>query len=152
MATPPRRQPGEIPWIHRGHTQHPFNERTWQHVRAQAIRHPDPDQHEADLADVLDQLMRRARDGDATRAEHRLLSRSTRPVPALASTPTLPGRSHAETAVSQTNATADADSLDDLGDAPDEPFEDEPEDELGSPARPYTGLGLDDAHAEALTW
>ncbi|MFD7262200.1 Mu transposase C-terminal domain-containing protein [Streptomyces sp. NPDC059874] len=64
----------EISWIHRDHVHRPFNERTWQLVRAQAVRHPDPDQHEADLADTLNQLMRRADEGSATRTEHRLLS------------------------------------------------------------------------------
>nr|WP_308379504.1 Mu transposase C-terminal domain-containing protein [Streptomyces sp. ISL-43] len=142
----------EIPWIHRDHSHHPFNERTWQHVRAHAVRHPDPDQHEADLADALDQLMRRARDGSATHTEHHLLSRTPKPLPALASPQNRSGRSAEETAVSQAGANPDADSLDDLDDTPDEPFEDEPGDDTSAPAHPYTGLGLYDAHAEALTW
>ncbi|WP_311736968.1 hypothetical protein [Streptomyces sp. Ag109_G2-6] len=137
----------EIPWIHRDHTHHPFNERTWQHVRAQAIRHPDPDQHEADLADALDQLMRRAHDGHATRTEHRLLGRATLPLPTVVSVPASAGHSGEETATGPTGATTGADSLDALDDTPEET-----EDESGSPARPYTGLGLYDAHQEALTW
>ncbi|MFE4632765.1 Mu transposase C-terminal domain-containing protein [Streptomyces sp. NPDC056773] len=148
----------EIPWIHRDHTHQPFNERTWQHVRAQTVRHPDPDQHEADLADALDQLMRRARNGDATRTEQRLLSRATMPLPALASAPARSTDTGEEPATgpTDTDTDADTDSLDALDDSPDEPDategEDEPAGDNSSPARPYTGLGLYDAHAEALTW
>lgn len=142
----------EIPWIHRDHTHHPFNERTWQHVRAQAIRQPDPDQHEADLADALDQLMRRARDGRATRTEHRLLSRSTTPRPLPTPAPAQSRLGGEETTTSQTGTDPDRDSLDDLDDSPDEPFDDEPEDGTASPVRPYTGRGLYDAYTEALTW
>ncbi|WP_369780698.1 Mu transposase C-terminal domain-containing protein [Streptomyces sp. R33] len=142
----------EIPWIHSDHAHHPFNERTWQHIRAQAVRYPDPDQHEADLADALDQLMRRAGDGRATRAEHRLLGRATRPLPAVASVPAPARLRGQETAISQTGTDPDGDSLDDLDDAPEEPFDDEPEHEPSSPAHPYSGLGLYDAHAEALRW
>ncbi|MGW8777535.1 hypothetical protein ACWGNM_05615 [Streptomyces sp. NPDC055796] len=43
-----------------------------------------------------------------------------------------------------------------MDDSPDEPDaaegEDEPAGDNGVPARPYTGLGLYDAHTEALTW
>ncbi|MFJ4777908.1 hypothetical protein [Streptomyces sp. NPDC088762] len=46
--------------------------------------------------------------------------------------------------------------LDDLDNTPDVPHEDKDEDGLAgnadSPTRPYTGLGIYDARAEALTW
>ncbi|MGW9210951.1 hypothetical protein ACWGR4_28665 [Embleya sp. NPDC055664] len=67
----------EIPWIHRDHAHHPFDERTWRYVRATVIPHAEADIHEANLAEAFDRLMRRARAGGATRAEQRLLARST---------------------------------------------------------------------------
>ena len=50
----------EIPWIHRDHVHQPFDDRTWDHIRATALRRGDRDQHEADLAQALDDLTRRA--------------------------------------------------------------------------------------------
>ncbi|GCE01839.1 hypothetical protein [Embleya hyalina] len=67
----------EIPWIHRDHTHHPFDERTRRYVRATAGPHTDADIHEANLADALDRPMRRAHTGRATRAEQRLLACGT---------------------------------------------------------------------------
>ncbi|MFE9813217.1 hypothetical protein [Streptomyces sp. NPDC005548] len=83
----------EIPWIHRDHLHRPFNEQTFHHIRSHLARHRHDDggQHEADLADALDQLMRRARTGHATPAETRLLNR----IPATR-TPLPPPSPHTE--------------------------------------------------------
>ncbi|WP_191864105.1 hypothetical protein [Embleya scabrispora] len=67
----------EVPWIHRDHVHRLFDERIWQYLRATAGRHIDADIHEANLAQALDQLMRRARTGQATRTEQRLLACGT---------------------------------------------------------------------------
>ncbi|MEI5036291.1 Mu transposase C-terminal domain-containing protein [Streptomyces sp. S1A(2023)] len=68
----------EIPWIHRDHVHRPFDERTWQHIRTQAVdgNHGDAEQHEASLADALDQLMRRVHSGHATTTEQALMART----------------------------------------------------------------------------
>ncbi|TJZ99431.1 Mu transposase C-terminal domain-containing protein [Actinacidiphila oryziradicis] len=55
----------ELPWIHRDHVHRPFNERTWRHIQATVEQRADREQHEADLADALDQLLRRARPAPA---------------------------------------------------------------------------------------
>ncbi|BET45103.1 DDE-type integrase/transposase/recombinase [Kitasatospora aureofaciens] len=154
----PDGQLAEIPWIHRAHVHRPFNEQTWQHIRTTITRHTGrtgPDSLEADLADALDQLMRRARTGHATKAEHRLLSRT-----APARTPLPPPRSdhgrQEQQAPTPTPAPgADTDSLDHLDDTPDEPRDldqDADEGDAIMSAVPYTGLGLYDAQAEALKW
>jgi threonine/homoserine/homoserine lactone efflux protein len=53
----------EIPWIHRDHIHQPFDDRVWQHICTTAVRRRDHDQHEADLAQALDDLIRRAAAG-----------------------------------------------------------------------------------------
>ncbi|MHA6756952.1 hypothetical protein [Streptacidiphilus sp. PAMC 29251] len=51
----------------------PFNDHTWHHIKNTLTHHnPDRHQHEADLADALDQLQRRTRNGTATPTEHTL--------------------------------------------------------------------------------
>jgi hypothetical protein len=143
----------EIPWIHRAHVHRPFNEQTWQYIRTTLTRHTDPDQHEADLADALDQLMRRARTGNATPAEHRLITRT-----APTRTPLPPPRSapghEGQDGIREAGPAAQTDSLDHLDDTP-EPQDldqDAEESDTSLPAIPYTGLGLYDAQAEALKW
>ncbi|WP_321170765.1 hypothetical protein [Embleya scabrispora] len=148
----PERGLTEVPWIHRGHAHHPFDERTWQYVRATVIPHTDADIHEANLADALDQLMRRARSGGATRAEQRLLARGT---PTRIPPPGRPVHEGREQDLGGTVPGTGEDSLDELDNSPDEsplPGPDADEDEPGSPAPPYTGYGLYDAHEEALKW
>ncbi|GAB2885011.1 Mu transposase C-terminal domain-containing protein [Streptomyces mayteni] len=166
----------ELPWIHRDHTHWPFDERTWQHIRATTIRHPDRNQHEADLADALDHLMRRAHTGNGTRTERAILAR-TAPVKALPTTPPRSPLDHEKPPASElanpqdTAATEDhvgtreeagapdavggvedADSLDDLDHGHEGPEEDTDGHHADSPTRPYTGLGLYDPRTEALTW
>ncbi|MFD9394891.1 transposase [Streptomyces sp. NPDC060000] len=51
----------EIPWIHRDHVHRPFGEQVWRHIRSEAAQRADREQHEADLAEALDQLLRRTR-------------------------------------------------------------------------------------------
>ncbi|MFF2813817.1 hypothetical protein ACFVT2_42985 [Streptomyces sp. NPDC058000] len=51
----------EIPWIHRDHVHQPFNDQTWRHVQDEVAQRGGREQHEADLADALDQLLRHTR-------------------------------------------------------------------------------------------
>ncbi|WAP53475.1 hypothetical protein [Streptomyces sp. S465] len=136
------------------HVHRPFNEQTWQRIRTTVTRHTDPDSLEADLADALDQLMRRTRTGNATAGEQRLLAR-TQP----ARTPLPPPRSanshpsETEASAGPTGPATDTDSLDDFDEEQDLALDAEEDDaDDGSPAVPYTGLGLYDARAEALKW
>ncbi|WP_406291364.1 hypothetical protein [Embleya sp. NBC_00896] len=142
----------EIPWIHRDHTHHPFDDRTWRYVRATAGRHNDADIHEANLAEALDQLMRRARTGQATRIEHNLLARGT---PTRIPPPTRSGHEGREQDLGDAVPGTGEDGLDELDDGPDESPPrgwDTDEADPGSPALRYTGYGLYDAHEEALKW
>ncbi|MFE5325519.1 hypothetical protein ACFRCG_03775 [Embleya sp. NPDC056575] len=96
--------------------------------------------------------MRRTRAGGATRTEQRLLARGT----PIRIPP--PARSVHEGRGQDPGGTVPGtgeDSLDELDDGLDEsplPDPDEDEDEPGSPAPPYTGYGLYDAHEEAMKW
>ncbi|MGW1997751.1 transposase, partial [Embleya sp. NPDC001921] len=142
----------EIPWIHRDHAHHPFDERTWQYLRTTVIHHTDADIHEANLAEALDQLMRRVRAGHATRTEQHLLARGT---PTRIPPPARSARERREQDPGDTVPGKGEDSLDELDDGPDEsplPAWDADEDDPDSPAPPYTGYGLYDAQEEALKW
>ncbi|MFD8346007.1 transposase, partial [[Kitasatospora] papulosa] len=131
------------PWIHRDHVHRPFDERTWQHIRTRALdgNHGDNEQYEADLADALDQLMRRVHSGHATTTEQALLARTAhRPLP-----PARDGDHDTEAPAGSPAQQGDAgndDSIDDLDDLPDDDIR---------PA-PATGFGLYNAHEEAATW
>ncbi|MGW1077285.1 Mu transposase C-terminal domain-containing protein [Streptomyces sp. NPDC002537] len=123
----------EIPWIHRDHVHHPFNEHTWQHIRALALHssHGDAEQYEADAADALDQLMRRVHSGHATKTEQALAARTTAaPIPAAR---------HPQHNTGDPAQYGEDDSIDDL---PDDGF---------NPA-PAAGFGLYDAYEEADKW
>ncbi|MER6100703.1 Mu transposase C-terminal domain-containing protein [Streptomyces sp. NPDC001728] len=132
----------EIPWIHRDHVHRPFDERTWQHIRTQAVdgNHGDAEQYEASLADALDQLMRRVHSGHATKTEQALMARTAHiPLPAARD-----GNHDTEAPAdspAQQGDEGNDDSIDDLDDLPD-------------PVRPApaTGFGLYNAHEEAATW
>ncbi|WP_432052422.1 Mu transposase C-terminal domain-containing protein [Streptomyces xiamenensis] len=127
----------EIPWmIHRDHVHRPFDGRTWQHIRTLVLHgnHGDAEQYEADLADVLAQLMRRVHSGHATKTEQALLA-CTAHVPL----PTAHRSGHETEAPADSPERQDGDSIDDL---PDEDFS----------LSPATGVGLYDAYEEADTW
>ncbi|MGW0737108.1 Mu transposase C-terminal domain-containing protein [Streptomyces sp. NPDC002851] len=64
----PDGQLAEIPWIHRDHVHQPFNEHTWRHVHTIVEQRAGREQHEADLADALDEVLRCARTGQASAA------------------------------------------------------------------------------------
>jgi transposase InsO family protein len=130
----------EIPWIHRDHVHQPFDDHTWQHIRTLTLQgsHGDTEQHEADLADALDQLMRRVHTGHATKTEQALLARTT-----AALIPTARHPQHDTDPTTDESAQhGEDDSIDDLDDTPDDDF---------TPS-PATGFGLYDAHEEAGKW
>ncbi|MFF0390528.1 Mu transposase C-terminal domain-containing protein [Kitasatospora sp. NPDC004615] len=64
-----------IPWIHADHVHQPFGDQLWQHLKDTVARRGDRDRHEADLAQALDDLLRRARTGTAHPREHALITR-----------------------------------------------------------------------------
>ncbi|GAA3289378.1 hypothetical protein GCM10020295_01130 [Streptomyces cinereospinus] len=125
----------EIPWIHRDHVHQPFNDHTRQHIRthAQHSNHDDSQQHEAGLADALDQLMRRVTTGHATKANKLVARATTAPVPAARHP-----QHDTDPTTGESAQHGEDDSIDDPDDAPDGDF---------SPA-PATGFGLYDAHEE----
>ncbi|MDQ8708324.1 DDE-type integrase/transposase/recombinase [Streptomyces sp. LHD-70] len=139
----------EIPWIHRDHSHQPFNDRTWKYLQTITTRHADHDGYEADLAEALDQLMRRTRTGTATRTEKHLLARhaTTRtPPPVPGDGPDTQARATGAAA-----AVTGEDSLDELDQDEEDPAEGEDE-TPGGPAVPVAGYGLYDAQEEALKW
>ncbi|MET7665906.1 Mu transposase C-terminal domain-containing protein [Streptomyces sp. NPDC005463] len=130
----------EIGWIHRDHVHQPFNDQTWQHIRSLTLHgnSGDADSHEADLADALDQLMRRVHSGHATKAEQALLARTAAvPLPAARR----PEHDTGQSADDPAQCDED-DSIDDLDDLPDDDTH---------PAA-ATGFGLYDAYEEADKW
>ncbi|MEU8976046.1 Mu transposase C-terminal domain-containing protein [Streptomyces monashensis] len=64
-----------VPWIHADHVHHPFGDDLWQHLKTTVERRGTRDQHEADLAQALDDLLHRVRTGDATAREQHLATR-----------------------------------------------------------------------------
>ncbi|MGW6062621.1 Mu transposase C-terminal domain-containing protein [Streptomyces sp. NPDC055189] len=55
----------EVPWIHRDHVHEAFGESAWRQVQALVEQRGGREQHEADLAEALDEVLRRARTGKA---------------------------------------------------------------------------------------
>lgn len=104
----------EIPWIHRDHVRQPFNDQTWRHIQTEVEQRGDRETHEADLADALDQLLRRTR--STVGAEHTAPRRKTRRAGSAPALPDLPGqRRPLDTDTAPAPATVWSDSLDDLG-------------------------------------
>ncbi|MEV8395215.1 MULTISPECIES: transposase [unclassified Streptomyces] len=143
----------EIPWIHRDHVHQPFNDAIWRHVQAEVELRGDREQHEADLADALDQLLRRTRHPAETeqKTRRRRASRSG----TAAQLPDLPGQRRplgAETAPAP--APDWSESLDDLisVDTPAQTGTSEPEGASKRLPAGAGGYGLWDAEAEAEQW
>lgn len=67
----------EIPWIHRERVSLPFTDFTWRHIRAVVERRGDRDEHEQQLAQALDRLLRRAGNGEGTRRERTVAARAS---------------------------------------------------------------------------
>lgn len=142
----------EIPWIHRDHVHQPFNDQIWRHVQAEVEQRGDRETHEADLADALDQLLRRTRHPAETEQKTRR-PRASRSGTA-AQLPDLPGQRHplgAETAPAPTPDWSD--SLDDLLSV-DAAAETDTNEIDGAGLLPGEagGYGLWDAEAEAEQW
>ncbi|MEU3962797.1 transposase [Streptomyces buecherae] len=142
----------EIPWIHRDHVHQPFNDAIWRHVQAEVELRGDREQHEADLADALDQLLRRTRHPADTeqKARRRRASRSG----TAAQLPDLPGQRRPLDAETAPAPTPDwSENLDDLIslDTAAETGTSKPEGTGVLPAE-AGGYGLWDAEAEAEQW
>ncbi|MDQ1013424.1 transposase InsO family protein [Streptomyces sp. V4I23] len=143
----------EIPWIHRDHVHQPFNDAIWRHIQTEVEQRGDREQHEAALADALDQLLRHTRSPAGTEQKTRR-RRAPRSGSTAAQLPDLPGQRRpldAETAPAP--APDWSESLDALisVDAAAETDMSEPEGESVLPAE-AGGYGLWDAEAEAEQW
>ncbi|WP_405562598.1 transposase [Streptomyces phaeochromogenes] len=67
----------EVPWIHREHVSLPFTDFTWRHIRATVERRSGRDEHEQQLAQALDRLLRRASNGEGSRREQTVAARAS---------------------------------------------------------------------------
>ncbi|MBT2407695.1 MULTISPECIES: Mu transposase C-terminal domain-containing protein [unclassified Streptomyces] len=155
-----------VPWIHTDHVHAPFGDDLWQHLKTTVERRGDRDRHEADLAQALDDLLRRVRTGTATTREQHLAARhapaalphhhnpaspdtaGARPEPGTHSPLPRPRpattATRADTPHDQDHGGQTADSLDDTD-------PDEDEDEVLE-YLPGAGFGLYDARKEAELW
>ncbi|WP_234701577.1 hypothetical protein [Streptomyces malaysiensis] len=66
-----------MPWIHRGCVSLPFTDFTWRHIHAVVERRGDRVEHERQLAQSLDCLLRRASSGAGTRREQTVAARAS---------------------------------------------------------------------------
>jgi hypothetical protein len=143
----------EIPWIHRDHVHQPFNDQVWRHIQAEVEQRGDRDQHEADLAGALDQLLRRTRSPAGTQHDTRR-RKTPRSRGTAVQLPDLPGqRRPLDTETAPAPAPDWSENLDDLiglGAAA-ETDTSEPEDAGALPTE-AGGYGLWDAEAEAEQW
>ncbi|MFE2675050.1 hypothetical protein [Streptomyces hygroscopicus] len=145
----------EIGWIHRDHVHQPFNDTLWRYIQTEVGQRGDRETHEADLADALQQLLRRTRHPAGTEPNTRR-RRTARSGSAAAQLPDLPGQRRpldTETTPAPTPAPEWSESLDDLIgiEAAAETDTSEPE---GAGVRPAEagGYGLWDAEAAAEQW
>ncbi|MFJ4828292.1 transposase [Streptomyces bacillaris] len=143
----------EIPWIHRDHVHQPFNDALWRHIQAEVEQRGDREQHEADLAGALDQLLRRTRHPAET--EQKTRRRRAPGAGAAAQLPDLPGQRRPLGAETTPVPAPDwNESLDDLisVDTAAETDMSKPEGAGVLPAEEVGGYGLWDAEAEAEQW
>ncbi|GAA1234551.1 Mu transposase C-terminal domain-containing protein [Streptomyces rhizosphaericus] len=144
----------EIPWIHRDHVHQPFNDAIWRHVQTEVEQRGTRDQHEADLAEALDQLLRRTRSSAGT--EHETGRREKRRARGTAvHLPDLPGqRCPLDTETTSAPAPDWSESLDDLIgiEVASDAGTSEPEGASMRLLAEAGGYGLWDAEAEAAQW
>ncbi|MFI0264752.1 Mu transposase C-terminal domain-containing protein [Streptomyces sp. NPDC017056] len=143
----------EIPWVHHDHVHQPFNDALWRHIQTEVEQRADRETHEADLADALDQLLRRTRSPAGTEHEASPRKRSRARSTAV-QLPDLPGQRRPLAAETAPAPEPDwSESLDDLTstDPATEPGTGDPEGTSAAPAE-TGGYGLWDAEAEAEQW
>ena len=147
-----------IPWIHADHVHAPFSDHLWQHLKTVVAQRGDRDRYEADLAQALDNLLRRARTGDTTRREQHLTNRQ-----APAATPTVTNGAPTAAGIrppssagggpAARNGHEDDGAAGAAASASLDHWDDADEDEDGDLATaPGGGFALYDAHAEAAKW
>ncbi|WYB40028.1 transposase [Streptomyces sp. GD-15H] len=125
----------EIPWIHRDHVHAPMSETIWRRIRAALGRRAGREEHEADLAEAADQVLRRARTLPGTG------------VPAAAAAGPAAAASTAQTADDDTPAEGSLDALEaHFPDAVGHPDDGE------EPSPPVGRSALYDAFEEAEHW
>ncbi|MEU6236214.1 hypothetical protein [Kitasatospora sp. NPDC047058] len=64
-----------VPWIHAEHVHQPLGDDLWQHLKTVVERRGSREQHEADLARALDDLLVKVRTGQASARERHLATR-----------------------------------------------------------------------------
>ncbi|WP_456113444.1 hypothetical protein [Streptomyces niger] len=156
----------------------PFTDQIWRHIQSEVEQRADREQHEADLADALDQLLRRTRDAERTApsTRRRRNNRITRPgqapvLPGLADVPrprqpagtdVLGAQAAPAGPVHTTDPSSQRPSLDEApawsgerGESLEElsaEGEQPPGEDLTAPDAGAGGYGLWDAEAEAEQW
>lgn len=134
-----------------GHVHQPFNDALWHHIQTGVEQRGDRDRHEADLADALDQLLRRT--GGPAGTEHNTRRRKTpRAGRTAIQLPDLPG--HRRPPDVETAPAPDwSESLDDLVGVGSGAETDTSELEgTGMLLAEASGYGLWDSEAEVEQW
>lgn len=124
----------EVPWVHAGAVRRPFTAFTFDHVRRTVQRREGREEHEAAIAQALDELLRRASQGLGSRRERTVAARAqaaaqmTDPSPATTGqqwpAPLAPGASFGlpgsfTVPLEDADGWGSDDSLDNLEDDPD---------------------------------